>query len=102
MRIGTSRGPADGPHHQSTHYVYDLRSGAIIGAYHFSGAAARSEEERHASILSTSHHASGIALKDLAVLANPELPPGDGELHFDPAARRLVRRHPEKDRRLRP
>src|SRR5262245_33690728 len=101
MRIGTGRGPGDGPDHEATLYVYDVRSGAIVGAYHFSGAA-KSEGERHASILKVSHDASGIAREHLAVLGNAEVPAGEGELHVEPATRRLVRKRLVKDLRLRP
>lgn len=101
MRIGTGPGPGDGPHHQATLYTYDVRSGDIIGIYHFSGAA-KSQDERHASVLRASHDASGIAREHLAVLADAELPVGDGELHIEPATRRLVRKRVVKISRLRP
>jgi len=102
MHIGAGQGPGDAARHQSTHYIYDMRSGAVVGVYHFAGAAPKSEAERRETILKGSHQASGIALEHLAVLSNPELPPGEGELRVEPASRRFVRRHAVPPSPLRP
>jgi hypothetical protein len=102
MRIGAGQGPGDAARHQSSHYVYDVRSGAIVGVYHFAGAAPKSEAERHQALLKGSHEASGIALEHLAVLSNPDLPAGQGELRVEPASRRVVRSHVVHPSPLRP
>jgi len=102
MRIGAGQGPGDAARHQSSHYVYDVRSGVVVTVHHFAGAAPRSEAERREAILKGSHEASGIALEHLAVLSNPELPPGEGELRVEPASRRFVRRHAVPPSPLRP
>ena len=102
MRIGAGQGPGDAAQHQSSHYVYDVRSGAIVGVYHFAGAAPKSETERREAILKGSQQASGIALEHFAVLSNPELPTGEGELRVEPASRRFVRRHALPPSPLRP
>jgi len=92
MRIGIDPGPGDAPQHQSSHYVYDVRSGIIVGAYHFAGAAPKSESERLTAMLKSSHEASGVPLEHLAVLTNPDVPAGEGELHIEHAKRQLVRK----------
>src|SRR5262245_39476431 len=102
MHIGAGQGPGDAARHQSTHYVYDVRSGAIVAVHHFAGAAAKSEAERRTSLLRTSHQASGIALEHLDVLTGQDVPAGGGELQVDPASRRLVRRHGIQPARLSP
>ena len=102
MRIGTGPGPSDAPQHQSTHYVYDVRSGVIVGAYHFAGAAPKSEPERVTAMLKSSHEASSIPVEHLAVLTSPDVPAGEGELHIEHAKRQLVRKRIVYDPRIRP
>ncbi len=100
MRIGTGAGPAGEAQQQSSHHVYDVRSGAIVGTYHFSGAAPKSEPERLKAILKSSHEAAGVPLEHLAVLSNADVPLGDGELSIEPAAKQLVRKAGKFDPRV--
>jgi hypothetical protein len=102
MRIGAGQGPGDAARHQSSHYVYDVRSGVIVSVHHFVGAAPKSEAERREAMLKSSHEGSGVALEHLAVLSNPDLPAGEGELRVEPASRRFVRRHTVQPSPLRP
>ena len=102
MRIGAGQGPNDAARHQSSHYVYDVRSGVIVSVYHFVGATPKSEAERREAMLKSAHEGSGIALEHLAVLSDPDLPAGDGELRVEPASRRFVRRHTVHPALLRP
>ena len=102
MQVGTDPGPGGPPQHQSCHYVYVVPSGVIVGTYHFIGSSSRSEEARLEEMLKTSHEASGIPREELAVLSNPELPPGQGELYVDHATLQLVRKQEGFDPRVRP
>jgi hypothetical protein len=102
MRIGTGNGPSDAFQHQSNHCVYDVRSGVIVGTYHFAGAAPKSEPERLRAMLKSSHEASSIPLEHLAVLTNPDVPAGEGELHIEHSKRQLVRKRSAYDPRVRP
>jgi hypothetical protein len=102
MRVETSPGPNGAAHNQSSHYVYDVRSGVIVGIYHFFGVAPKSEQERLAAMQKTSHEVSGVALEDLAVLTNLDVPPGQGELRIDAAEKQLLRACAGSDLRVRP
>jgi hypothetical protein len=102
MRIGIDAGPSGAARHQSSHYVYDAQSGAIVAVYHFVGQAPESDSERVEQILANSQEASGIPIERLAVLSNPDLPAGTGELRADHAAKRLVRKASSVDPRIRP
>jgi hypothetical protein len=101
MRVGIGLGPSGAPQHQSSHYVYDVRSGVIVGAYHFVGADPKSESERKTKMLESSHKASGISVEHLGVLSNPDIPPGEGELHVEHTKRQLVRKRPSYNPRIR-
>ena len=90
MRIGTDAGPSGAAQHQSSYYVYDTHSGAIVAVYHFVGEAPESDSERVDRILASSREASGIPIERLAVLTNPDLPAGAGRLRADHSAKRLV------------
>jgi len=102
MRVETSPGPGGAPRHQSNHYVYNVRSGVIVGIYHFLGAAPKSEPDRLAEMLKSSHEASGIPLEHLAVLTNQDVPPGQGELCIDDGTKQLIRKCGGWDLRVRP
>lgn len=102
MRIGVGPGPSGAAQHQSTHYVYDARSGDIVGVHHFLGAAPDSDADRVASLLRAAHQASGVPLEHLAVLTNPDMPTGDGALRVAPQNGQLVREGAADKLRLRP
>src|SRR5262249_22168894 len=100
MRIEISTGPEGASKHQSTHYVYDSRSGIIIAVHHFAGAAPESEDNRREELLGTAQESTRIAREHLAILKNPEIPPGRGELRVEHASRRLVRENDPIEKRL--
>lgn len=100
MRIEIGPGPEGASKHQSTHYVYDSRSGIIIAVYHFAGAAPESEDKRREELLKTAQESTRIARENLAMLENPEIPPGQGELRVEHATRRLVRENDPIQKRL--
>jgi hypothetical protein len=102
MHVGVGPGP-NGPHqHQSTHYVYEIQSGAVVGIHYFVGAATKSEEDRLKQILKSSSEASGIAEGQLAVLTNPDIEPGHGALRIDRANKRITRMRSDSDPHIRP
>lgn len=102
MRIGTGAGP-DGKHqHQSRHYVYDVRSGVIVCVHHFAGALPKSEVGRAREMVKGAHEASGIPVEHLAVLVDPEMPPGEGDLRIEHASCQLIRERASYDSRVRP
>ena len=102
MRTGIGAGPSGAAQHQSSHYVYDAHSGAIIAVYHFVGQAPESDSDRMEQIRANSQDASGIPIERLAVLTNPDLPAGTGGLRADHAAKRLVREASSVDPPIRP
>jgi hypothetical protein len=91
MRVGIDPGPSGTDQHQSSHYVYDVRSGVIVSTYHFVGAAPKSEADRLEEMLKSTHEASRVPLEYLAVLTSRDVPPGRGALHVDHVAQQLVR-----------
>ncbi len=91
MRIGTEDGP-HGSARQSLHIVYDARSGVIVETHFFAGDAAQLQNDRRLKATRAAHASSGIAHEHLAVLTDPDIPQGEGELHVDRQSRRLVRR----------
>jgi hypothetical protein len=102
MRVGAGPGPDGAAHQQSSHYVYDLRSGVILATYHFVGAAPKSESDRLAAILKSSHETSSVPIEHLAVLTTQDVPPGEGELHVDHVMKKLVRKRTDSHLRTRP
>lgn len=101
MRIGTEPGPDTERAHQTTHIAYDARSGRIVATHHVIGAATTSEQHRR-DLLRIAHETSGISLDDLALLIDPHLPEGEGEVRVDHASKRLVRTGSTPLRRIRP
>jgi|KBSSwiStaDraftv2_1062776.scaffolds.fasta_scaffold1055450_3 hypothetical protein len=102
MDIGAGPGPDRAHAKQKTHYVYDVRSGAIVSVHHFVAAHSTSEENRIAEAMKTSSEASGVPIEHLAILTDPEIQPGRGTLHVDPAAKKLLRKAVAFDPRIRP
>jgi hypothetical protein len=102
MRIGSADGPGKEPAHKSTHVIYDTRSGHILATHHFIDAASSRESERVHKLLMEAHEKSRVALDHLAILSNPDLPDGAGEVRVDHAAKRLVRSGVAPARRIRP
>jgi len=102
MPIGIGPGVNGAPQHESTYHVYDVRTGTIVVTHHFAGAAPKSEQERVEALRTSTHVTSGIAVEHLAVLTTRGLPPGEGALRIDHAARKLVRTPGHFDPRLRP
>lgn len=101
MRIGSADGPGEQRTHQSTHVIYDARSGRIVATHHTIGAA-RSPEHRVSELVKEAHESSRVPLDHLAVLTDPELPHGEGEVRVDHAAKRLVRSGAAPPKRIRP
>jgi hypothetical protein len=102
MRIGSADGPDKEHAHQSTHVVYDTRSGRILATHHFIGAAPSSEQHRIDTLLKDAHETSRVPIDHLATLTNPHLPHGEGEVRVDHAARTLVRSGVAPPQRIRP
>lgn len=91
MRFGLGTGPEGSTQHQSSHYVYDVRSGTIIATFHFVGAARPLDGELHQRLRKQAHANSNVPFEHLAVLTDRAMPAGDGQLTVDAAAKRLVR-----------
>jgi len=102
VRFGLGPGPEGSTQHQSSHYVYDVRSGVIVATFHFVGAARQPDEALHRRILKQAHEASNAPLEHLAVLSGSEIPSGEGSLRVDPGAKRLVRTADHVPARVRP
>ncbi len=102
MHIGLGPGIDGAPRHESTYYVYDARTGAIIATYHFAGAAPKSETERINGLRQGTHETSGVPVEHLGVLSAREVPPGEGVLRVDHAAQKLVRASQHHDPRIKP
>jgi hypothetical protein len=49
------------------------------------------EAEQTGAMLKAAQQTAGLPIDHLAILTDPEAPPGEGELRVDPAAGRLVR-----------
>jgi hypothetical protein len=101
MRIGSADGPGQERAHKSTHIIYDTRSGHILATHHFIGAAPSSEKQR-SDALTNAHETSGVPLAHLAMLTDPDLPHGDGEMRVDHASKRLVRSGVAPAQRIKP
>jgi hypothetical protein len=101
MRIGSADGPDKERAHRSTHVIYDARSGRIVATHHTIGAA-RAPEHRVNELVSDAHESSRVPLDHLAVLTDPELPGGEGEVRVDHAGKRLVRSGAARLNRIRP
>ncbi len=102
MPIGLGPGIDGAPRHESTYYVYDARTGAIVATYHFAGAAPKAEAERMEGLRQGTHETSGVPVEHLGVLSAREAPPGEGVLRVDHAAQKLVRATRHFDPRIRP
>lgn len=102
MRIGIDPGPGGIPQHQSSYFVYEKNSGVIVGTYHFVSSAPKEESDHLRAILKSSHEASGISLERLAVLTNPDIPTGEGELHVEHETKQLARKYGGFDPRVQP
>jgi hypothetical protein len=102
MRIGAADGPAEEHAHKSTHVIYDTRSGHIVATYHVIGARPPSEQDHARDLLTSAHETSGVPLDHLALLTNPEIPHGEGEVRVDHAAKRLVSSGTTPLQRIRP
>ena len=100
MQFGLGPGPQGSLQHKSSHYVYDVRSGAILATHHFVGTAQKLDEELRQRIMRQTHEASTVPIEHLAVLSGYEAPPGEGPLHVDPQSRKLVRKVERTDRRI--
>ena len=90
MRIGAEPGPEKERAHQTTHIAYDTRSGRIVATEHVIGASTTSEQHRR-DLLRSAHETSGVPLDHLALLIDPHLPQGEGQVRVDHASERLVR-----------
>jgi hypothetical protein len=101
MRIGSAGGPGEQRTHQSTHVIYDARSGRIVATHHLIGAA-RAPEHRVSELVKDAHESSRVPLDHLAVLTDPDVPPGEGEVKVDHAAKRLTRSGVAPPKRIRP
>lgn len=101
MRIGSADGPGKERAHKTTHVIYDARSGRIVATHHTIGAA-RSPEHRVNDLIKDAHASSRIPLDHLAILTDPDVPPGEGEVRADHAAKRLVRAGAAPPARIRP
>jgi hypothetical protein len=101
MRIGAEPGPNKEHTHQTTHVVYDARSGRIVATHHVIGAPMISEQHGR-DVLSSAHETSGVPVEYLALLIDPDLPQGEGEVRVDHASKRLVRTGSTPPRRIRP
>jgi len=101
MQIGIGHGPQGAPEHQSTHYIYDSRSGMIVALFHFAGATPKSEAARREELLRSAQESTHIPHEHLAILESPEVPPGEGELRVDHATRQLVRKSDHVSARIR-
>jgi hypothetical protein len=91
MGFGIGAGPAGASQHHSRRYVYDVRSGIILGTFHFVGAAKHSTDELHRQLSRQVHESSAVAEEHLAVLSEAELPPGEGPLRVEVTTKQLVR-----------
>jgi hypothetical protein len=101
MRIGSADGPGEQRAVRTTHVVYDTRSGQIVATHHTIGAA-RSPEHRIGDLVKEAHETSRVPLDHLAILTDPDLPHGEGEVRVDHAAKRLVRSGAAPPKRIRP
>lgn len=102
MRIGSADGPGKEQARKSTHVIYDTRSGDIVATHHFIGAAPSSEQHRINDLMKDAHERSRVPLDHLAILTNPDLPHGEGEVRVDHASKRLVRSGVAPAKRIRP
>ena len=102
MRIGSADGPGKEQAHKTTHVIYDARSGHVVATHHFVSASPSSEQNRIADLMKDAHERSGVPLDQLAILTNPDLPHGEGEVRVDHAAKRLVRSGVAPAKRIRP
>ncbi len=91
MAFGISAGPAGAGQHQSSRYVYDVRSGVILATFHFVGAAKHSTDDLHRQLLKQVNESSAVAQEHLAVLSETELPEGEGPLRVDVNTKQLMR-----------
>ena len=101
MRIGSADGPGNERAHKTTHIIYDARSGRVVATHHTIGAA-RPPEHRVSELIKDAHESSRIPLDHLAVLTDPDLADGEGEVRVDHAAKRLVRSGSAPPKRIRP
>ena len=101
MRIGSADGPDKERAVTATHVIYDARSGRIVATHHTIGAA-RSPEHRVSELIKDAHELSRVPLDHLAILTDPDLPHGEGEVRADHAAKRLVRSGAAPPKRIRP
>jgi hypothetical protein len=102
MRIGSADGPGNDHAHKSTHVMYDTRSGHIVSTHHFIGAAPSLEQHRVNQLLKDAHEKSRVPLDHLAILSDPDVPHGEGEMRVDHAAKRLVHSGVAPPQRIRP
>ena len=102
MRIGSADGPGKEAAHKSTHVIYDTRSGHILATHHFIDAGPSKEPQRVHKLLKEAHEKSRVALDHLAILSDPDLPEGAGEVRVDHVAKRLVRSGAGPAQRIRP
>lgn len=101
MRIGTGPGPGGSSEYQSTHYVYDIRSGVILETHHFVGKA-KPLADREKELVETASRRCGIPSEHLGALSNPEVESGQGVVRVDHKTRRLVRKEIGADLRIAP
>jgi hypothetical protein len=102
MRIGSAGRPGKERSRNTTHVIYDTRSGHIVETHHFVGDASSSEPDRIAHLLKEAHEKSHLPLDHLAILTDPDFPQGDGEMKVNHAAKRLVRSGAAPPQRIRP
>jgi hypothetical protein len=102
MRIGSADGPGDERAHRSTYVIYHAGSGRIVATHHFIGAAPSPGQRQIADLMKDAHEASRVPLDQLAILTNPDVPHGEGEVRADHAAKRLVRSGAAPPKRIRP
>jgi len=84
-----------------TDRVSVMRSGRIVATHHVIGAPMISEQHGR-DVLSSAHETSGVPVEYLALLIDPDLPQGEGEVRVDHASKRLVRTGSTPPRRIRP
>jgi hypothetical protein len=101
MRIGSADGPGKERAHKTTQVIYDARSGQIVATHHTIGAA-QAPEHRVNELIKDAHESSRVPLDHLAILTDPDLPDGEGEMRVDHAAKRLARSGSAPPKRIRP
>jgi hypothetical protein len=95
MGFGIGPGPEGSGGHQSSAYVYDLRTGVILGTFYFHGASKDLDDKLQRRLSEQIHEVSGVPLEHIAVLSGRETPAGEGPLRVDTATKRLIRTAPQ-------